>query len=67
MFNMCVVSIKQNLWIKRLKIFFVENEIVRETSCVDTSQQNEHVEQKNRHLCNVACALKFQDLSPFIL
>ena len=47
-----------------LQTFFLEHSIIHETSCVDTPQQNGRVERKNRHLLNVARALRFQTNLP---
>ena len=38
--------------------------ILRESSCVDTSQQNGRVECKRRHILNVARALRLQASLP---
>jgi len=43
-----------------LRKFFRDKGILFETTCVDTPQQNGRVQHKNRHLLNVARALRFQ-------
>ena len=47
-----------------LQTHFHANVIVQESSCVDTPQQNGRVERKNRHILNVARALRFQASLP---
>jgi len=49
---------------KELQAYFLNHGILHETSCVDTPQQNERVERKNRHLLNIARALRFQTCLP---
>lgn len=39
---------------------FKESGIVHETGCLYTSQQNDIVERKHRHLLEIACALKIE-------
>jgi len=43
-----------------MKQFYATKEILHQTSCTDTPQQNGHVECKQRHTLNVAWALRFQ-------
>lgn len=45
---------------KHLSKFFLENDIIHQSSSVDTPQQNGVAKQKNRHLLEVARALLFQ-------
>lgn len=47
-----------------LKSYFSAQGILHQTSCVGTPQQNGRVEQKNRHILNVARALRFQASLP---
>ena len=39
--------------------YFLENEIIHQTSCADTPRRNEVAKRKNRHLLEVARALMF--------
>jgi len=43
-----------------MKQFYQQKGIIHHASCTDTSQQNGRVEQKNRHVLNIAKALHFQ-------
>lgn len=40
--------------------FFNSHNIIHQTTCVNTFQQNEIVERKHRHLLEVTCSLRFQ-------
>jgi len=44
--------------------FYREHGILRQSSCIDTPQQNGRVERKHRHVLNVARALLFQASLP---
>jgi len=43
-----------------MRQFYFDNDIIHQTSRVDTPQQNGRVERKHRHLLNIAWALRFQ-------
>jgi len=43
-----------------VKMFYGEQGIVHQTSCVEKAQQNGRVELKNRNILNVVRALRFQ-------
>ena len=45
---------------ERFQSFMLENEILHQTSCVDTPSQNGVVERKNRYLLKTALTLLFQ-------
>lgn len=42
-----------------VRSYFFENRIIHQISCMNTSQQNEVIERKNRHLLEVVGALMF--------
>ena len=44
--------------------FFLEKGIVHQSSCIDTPQQNDLVERKNKHLLEEARALLFTNQVP---
>ena len=45
---------------EQFQSFMLQNDILHQTSCVDTLSQNEVVERKNRHLLETARVLLFQ-------
>ncbi|KAJ9675808.1 hypothetical protein PVL29_024651 [Vitis rotundifolia] len=47
-----------------LSIYFQENDIIHQSSCVDTLQQNGVAERKNKHILEVARALLFTSCMP---
>jgi len=47
--------------------FYKKQGIIHQISCIDTPQQNARAERKNRHLLNVARALRFQANLPLDL
>ena len=44
--------------------FFLEKGIVHQSSCIDTPQQNGSAKRKNKHLLEVARALRFTNQVP---
>ena len=46
--------------LEQFQFFMLQNDILHQTSCVDTSAQNGVAERKNRHLLEIARALLFQ-------
>jgi hypothetical protein len=49
-----------------LEIFFKNNDIVHETSCASTPQQNRAAERKNRHILEITRSLLFKNNVPQI-
>jgi hypothetical protein len=47
-----------------LQIFFIENRILHETSCVGTQQQNGVAKRKNKHLLEITRSLLFESKVP---
>ena len=45
---------------KQFQSFMLQNDILHQTSCVDTPSQNGIAERKNRHLLEIVRALLFQ-------
>lgn len=51
----------------KVKQFFEQNDLIHQTTCVYTPQQNGVVERKHRHLMYVARSLLFQSCLPLNL
>ena len=49
---------------ERFQSFMLQNDILHQTSCVDTPSHNGVAERKNRHLLETARALLFQMQGP---
>ena len=47
-----------------LRDFLLKEIIIHQSSCIDTPQQNEIVERKNRHLLEVARSIMFSNNVP---
>lgn len=47
-----------------MPIFYQENDIIHQLSCIETPEQNGRVERKHQHLLNVARSLMFQSKLP---
>ena len=47
-----------------LGVYFLENDIIHQSSCIDTPQQNGVAERKNRHLLEVARSIMLTNNVP---
>ena len=63
-FGKCVKLVKSDnggeFTLGPMQQFYFEHNILRESHCVDTPQQNGRVERKHQHILNVARAFRFQ-------